>query len=59
MFPLVRNDVSLLGRHLVVAVDTGLPRAGHSDAHASLAADGLVLARGLSVSNMIRSAIVQ
>jgi hypothetical protein len=51
--------IGLLGGHLVVAVDTGLSSADDADAHASLAADGLVVGRRLMVTVMVRSAIVE
>lgn len=50
---LVRYYVCLLRGHLVVAVHTGLSSADYADTHASLAADGLVLARGLRMSNLV------
>lgn len=56
---LVGHNVSLLGGHLIVAIDTGLSRADNAHAHTSLAADGLVIGRRLLMNVMIRSAVVK
>lgn len=55
---LVRLKVNLLSGLLVVAIHTGLSITDNADAHASLAADGLVVGRRLVVAMMVRTTIV-
>lgn len=56
---LVRLKVNLLSGLLVVAIYTRLSGADNADAHASLAADGLVVGRRLVVAMLVRSSIVE